>query len=200
MQTQFVHTKLRKTFGRECLFSARHEILCSIPPDREFFKENYVLKNPTDKGTELAQEFASSVALTDRTEYSHRGMLHSEGGWPKEVNYQDEEQPGRYKKKIEKDDSYIKQVGGLMNPLDHTIQQNNAVNIYQTYFEDMKTIEPPVESIMQQIQTFRDPCQFKRPVRHISWSADSGAKISTAHTNMDMSIDALTDSYVWDVG
>lgn len=36
-----------------------------------------------------------------------RGMNHTEGGWPREVNPTDEEQTLRFRKKIEKDETYI---------------------------------------------------------------------------------------------
>jgi dynein intermediate chain 2 len=34
-------------------------------------------------------------------------MNHNEGGWPREVNPTDEEQTLRFRKKIEKDETYI---------------------------------------------------------------------------------------------
>lgn len=37
-------------------------------------------------------------------------MLHYEGGWPKDVNYLDPEQTLRYRRKIEKDETYMTQV------------------------------------------------------------------------------------------
>lgn len=196
MQTTFVHTKLRKDFGREPLFSSRHEIQCSIPADREHFKQNYVLENPTSKSTQLSQQFAVSEVCTERTAYSHRGMLHAEGGWPKDVNYLDEEQPGRYKRKIEKDDSYIQQVGSVTEAIEGIILQNNSVNINETYFTDLDSVAAPVESYMEQIQSFRDPLARNRPVKHLSWSPDQGSKISTAFVPRG---NDSRESYVWDV-
>lgn len=36
-----------------------------------------------------------------------RGVNHTEGGWPKDVNPQEMEQTIRFRKKVEKDENYI---------------------------------------------------------------------------------------------
>lgn len=43
---------------------------------------------------------------TYRAEYANAGINHIEGGWPKDVNINDEEQTKRYRRKIEKDEGY----------------------------------------------------------------------------------------------
>ncbi|VDQ06800.1 unnamed protein product [Trichobilharzia regenti] len=65
-------------------------------------------------------------------------MNHTEGGWPKDVNAQEPDQVIRYRKKVEKDELYIATVHKLGN-------QNNALNIYENYFEDfdVNTSEDP---------------------------------------------------------
>jgi len=50
---------------------------------------------------------------TERFETEVRGINHSEGGWPKDVNPQEIEQVIRYRKKVEKDESYVNTVMGL---------------------------------------------------------------------------------------
>ena len=44
---------------------------------------------------------------TVRFETESRGMNHTEGGWPKDINHAEVEQTIRFRKKIEKDDGYI---------------------------------------------------------------------------------------------
>ena len=36
-----------------------------------------------------------------------RGVLHTEGGWPRDVNCRDPEQTARYRKKAERDEEFI---------------------------------------------------------------------------------------------
>jgi len=50
---------------------------------------------------------------TERFETETRGVNHVEGGWPKDVNPLEIEQVIRYRKKVEKDESYINTVMGL---------------------------------------------------------------------------------------
>ena len=50
---------------------------------------------------------------TERFECENRGMNHTEGGWPKDVNPAEVEQTIRYRKKVEKDEAYIQTVMNL---------------------------------------------------------------------------------------
>lgn len=99
---------------------------------------------------------------TARFESVACGINHSEGGWPKDVSAQDLEQTGRFRKKVEKDEGYVGSVlqlcrvrlaaagvrscpppgpdpsalASAVQPLDYYARQNNALNIYQGYFEE----------------------------------------------------------------
>lgn len=55
---------------------------------------------------------------TERFETGSRGINHTEGGWPKDVNPAEVEQVTRYRKKVEKDEMYI-----------NTIQQLGTVSL-----------------------------------------------------------------------
>jgi len=50
---------------------------------------------------------------TERFETGSRGINHTEGGWPKDVNSQEVEQVTRYRKKVEKDEMYINTIQQL---------------------------------------------------------------------------------------
>jgi dynein intermediate chain 2 len=64
---------------------------------------------------------------TERFETDSRGINHTEGGWPKDINPQEVEQVIRYRKKVEKDEVYINTIQQLSNvscmmcvkPLEH---------------------------------------------------------------------------------
>lgn len=64
----------------------------------------------------------------------NKAMNHVEGGWPKEVDYTEAEQVIRFRKKIEKDEDYIKCVVRLGAVVEDLIKQNNAIDIYEEYF------------------------------------------------------------------
>ncbi len=65
---------------------------------------------------------------TERFESESCGINHVEGGWPKDVNPQEMEQTIRFRKKVEKDESYLNsilQLGSVratvhMDPLQST--------------------------------------------------------------------------------
>lgn len=109
---QYIYQKERKDFGKQCLFTDKKFLMVSVPSNHDEFND-YILRNPVQEGTQLSKQFALSEVNTMSTTTENRGILHTEGGWPKDVNYQDSEQTLRYRRKLEKDDTYITQVPRL---------------------------------------------------------------------------------------
>ena len=71
----------------------------------------------------LYHEINISVQVnTERFETDTRGINHTEGGWPKDVNPQEIEQVMRFRKKVEKDEMYV-----------NTIMQLASVSIDMLY-------------------------------------------------------------------
>lgn len=66
---------------------------------------------------------------------TNSGMSHMEGGWPKEVDHTEAEQVIRFRRKVEKDEDYIRQVLRLGAVVEDLVKQNNAIDIYEQYFE-----------------------------------------------------------------
>ena len=107
---------------------------------------------------------------TESRSFSNQGIKHTEGGWPKDVDPAEAEQTIRYRKKVEKDEEYLKQVSGLgevkkkaffpvflfsstmkmlihqpcFKVMEHAIKQNNAIDIYEEYFVEEQTVEQKV--------------------------------------------------------
>ena len=77
------------------------------------------------------------TANTEVQEMSSTGVNHVEGGWPKEINPAELEQVTRFKKKIEKDESYTGTILKLADIIDDVVAQNNALDIYQEYFAEL---------------------------------------------------------------
>lgn len=61
-------------------------------------------------------------------------MQHAEGGWPKEVDPTEVEQVARWRRKVEKDEEYIRAVARLGGVVEALVKQNNAIDIYEQYF------------------------------------------------------------------
>ncbi|XP_066990947.2 dynein intermediate chain 3, ciliary-like [Anabrus simplex] len=199
---QYIYTKKRSEFGRECTFTDEGpKILQNIAPNRALFND-YMLKNPVNSSVQIGTIMAEHELNTERTIFSDRGMNHVEGGWPRDVIPFDVEQTLRFRKKVEKDEMYIHTVLQLSHSMEPNIHQNNTMNIYETYFADSKDTTMVERSSARTVNVYRDPCNPKRPVTHLSWSPDGGTRIAVSHCNMEFQRappDLSNFSYLWEV-
>ncbi|XP_013416067.1 dynein intermediate chain 3, ciliary [Lingula anatina] len=202
MEIVYVYTKKRAEFGRQCNFSDREaELHIDILPDPKE-SENYIERNPVDISVQCAAEMSEHEINTERFETEVRGINHTEGGWPKDVNPQEVEQVLRYRKKVEKDEMYINTIQQLSTVMEHCIKQNNAIDIYEEYFDDIDVDDMDETPTAKTINVFRDPCDPKRTSTHISWFPDGPRKLAIAYCNLEFqgsSPDTSMDSYIWDV-
>uniref|UniRef100_A0A672ZER7 Dynein, axonemal, intermediate chain 2b n=1 Tax=Sphaeramia orbicularis TaxID=375764 RepID=A0A672ZER7_9TELE len=203
MEIVHVYTKLRSEFGRQYLFSDRPtELLVDIPPDPSLAMQ-FITKTPRDQATQACREMSEHQVNTERFESESRGLNHMEGGWPKDVDPNDMEQTIRFRKKVEKDESYMNSILQLGSVMDHYIRQNNAINIYQDYFTEDQDIDEGQEApSAKTINVFRDPNEVKRTVTCLSWHPDGGRKLAAAYCCLEFqksSKDLSPDSYIWDI-
>ncbi|KAH8244776.1 hypothetical protein KR032_000028 [Drosophila birchii] len=127
----------RRRFGRQCLFTDRNEMILSIQPSGRM-RLKYILRNPINEGTQLSDQMALSSIITHNVVLDSHGLNHYEGGWNvKEVNVMDEESTMRYRKKVERDDSWGIEVNQLIRDVMTISSQNNSINIYEDYFVDL---------------------------------------------------------------
>lgn len=131
------------------------ELVCSIPPNR-VFKKKYNIISHVEFGIQNCLEVASQYVTTDNPRLCHVGINHVEDGWPKDINRLDEEQTSRYRKKQEKDEAYLAQMKGLIKSCEHAIFQNNAINLYETYFEDLENADLKEEYTSKTLNLYRD--------------------------------------------
>uniref|UniRef100_UPI00398EE1C9 dynein axonemal intermediate chain 2 n=1 Tax=Pristiophorus japonicus TaxID=55135 RepID=UPI00398EE1C9 len=203
MEIVYVYTKIRSEFGRQCNFSDRPaELHVDIIPD-PILAEQFIEKNPVDIVVQVSNDMSEHEINTERFETETRGINHVEGGWPRDINPNDLEHTIRYRKKVEKDENYVytlMQLGGLM---EHCIKQNNAINIYEEYFEDQeetmeRSEEPPSAKT---INVFRDPNVIARTVSHLSWHPDQGRKLAISYCCQEFQKAAQmkNESYIWDM-
>ncbi|XP_017132170.1 dynein intermediate chain 3, ciliary [Drosophila elegans] len=137
MGNQFILSRERRRFGRQCLFSDHNEMILSVQSSGRL-RLKYILRNPINEKTQLSEQYAVSSALTHNVTLDSHGINHFEGGWNvKEVNVADEESTMRYRKKVERDDSWGIEVSELMHSVMDISSANNAVNIYEDFFEDL---------------------------------------------------------------
>ena len=203
METTHFYSRLRRNFGRACEFTdTAPEVLEMIAPSEEF-DDDYVTREPQIANLDTTSNKSQHVGNTKRFEVKSMGMLHTEGGWPKDVDPTENSDTNRFKKKVEKDDEYKATVKGLGPILEDCIKQNNTIDIYEEYFEGSvvdHSSEPPSAKGMA---VFRDPNTVKRQASSINWHPDSSKLVVTysvlnfqdPRTGDGMS----TSSYIWDI-
>ncbi|NWX93388.1 DNAI2 protein, partial [Nothoprocta pentlandii] len=216
MEIVYVYTKKRSDFGRPCNFSERAaEVAVDIAPDPGAAAA-FVPRNPVDAHVQHASDMSEHEVNTERVEVETRGVNHTEGGWPKDVNPHELEQTIRFRKKVEKDENYINTITHLGTLMEHCIKQNNAINIYEDYFgeEEMAEVEdePPsaktinviskLTSVFHVLLPKRDPNITKRTATHLSWHPDGCKKLAVAYSSLEFQQnmkDMSFDSYIWDL-
>ncbi|CAG4950396.1 unnamed protein product [Colias eurytheme] len=195
----YEYTKRRKEFGRQTLFEDHGPEMCVSIPNNPAFYKNYILRNPVDVAIQNTGTMSEHWVNSVRAEYTSSGINHVEGGWPKDINMNDPEAAQRYRRKIEKDDAYIHAVMHLGHSMEHNILQNNAVDMYQTYYSELPSIPPVERSSCHTVNVYREP-GTRRPVRSLSWQAE-GARLASAHADIDFMRNnrSLQFSYIWDI-
>ncbi|XP_005412284.1 PREDICTED: dynein intermediate chain 2, axonemal isoform X1 [Chinchilla lanigera] len=203
MEIVYVYLKKRSEFGKQCNFSDRPaDLNVDIPPNPELAAQ-FVERNPVDTGIQCSVSMSEHEANTERFEMETRGVNHVEGGWPKDVNPLELEQTIRFRKKVEKDENYINAIMQLGFIMEHCIKQNNAIDIYQEYFDDEEEVEVTEEaSSAKTINVFRDPQEIKRTATHLSWHPDGNRKLAVAYSCLDFQrapVGMSHESYIWDL-
>lgn len=202
MEIVYVYTKKRNEFGRQAIFSDKQPELCADILPEPSLKAEYIHKDPVDIAIQLTPEMSEHEVNTERFETESRGMNHVEGGWPKDVNSAEVEQTIRYRKKVEKDEAYIQTIQNLGTKMEHFLKQNNAIDIYEEYFnqeESLLTDEPPTA---RTISILRDPSEYKRTITHISWYPGGAHKLAAAYSFLEFqnSPENLPfESYIWEI-
>ena len=169
MDLQIIYLKERKEFGR----AATH--LTSTEPEglgefesNETLISGYAERNRVTLNMEAIPELSEHWVEPEMVSYTNHGMSHMEGGWPKDLDYTEKEQTVRYRKKVEKDEEYLRQVRDLVEVVDSSLMQNVAIDIYENYFateegETARADEASNEApSAKTLAAFKDPSEIGR--------------------------------------
>lgn len=197
----FTYTKERKKFGRQCIFSDVSTQIFHQIGDPSLYSQ-YIRTNPNDVYIQNVPAKASSDVNTTNDSYNASGLNHTEGGWPKDININDEEQTARYKKRIERDEKYEKQLKHICPPMEDRVSQNIAVNVFEKYFtEDDLVCDEPECVTIDSIRCFINSESGSGVANHISFSPKIGENMVVAYTSIEFPIDehAKHMSCVWNI-
>jgi len=203
MEIVHVYQKKRADFGRQCNFSDRPAtVLAEVIPD-ESLRKDYIRLDPCDAATQNTREYSEHNVNTETVDSETRGINHVEGGWPKDVDPNEVEQVMRYRKKVEKDEGFVSTLLGLGTLMEHTVKQNNAIDIYEDYFPDDDATQPLPAPEAKSVNVFRDPNEhLPRPATCLSWHPDQGRYLAVAYSVLDFQkapADISLESYIWDI-
>tara|TARA_B110001452_G_scaffold81694_1_gene66792 strand:+ start:48 stop:941 length:894 start_codon:yes stop_codon:yes gene_type:complete len=201
MEITTVYTRQRRVFGRPVNHFAMSDPVAAgsfpdtndadkITEDKVKMEGQFIVRDPKVLEIEAIPQMSEHSINTERQMFISSGMLHVEGGWPKDVDSTEKEQTTRYRKKVEKDEEYIKQVKALGEGVEHSIMQNSAIDIYEEYFAGEyadHSSEPPSAKTLS---VFKDPNEVKRTVCSISWYPDGGKKLAVAFAIMQFQASA----------
>ncbi|KAL3792673.1 hypothetical protein HJC23_009401, partial [Cyclotella cryptica] len=197
----FVYTKKRSEFGKHCKFTnGETQILESILPT-DIYDENYLQRNPVVTGIDTTPYYSETEVNTERVVMKNTSMQHIEGGWPKDVDFTEQSDVKRYRKKVEKDEDYQYAMKTLVPMVERCMKQNNTVNIYEEYFdyETKHYSEPP---FAMGLAVFRDPSPVTRSATSVNWHPDGG-KLAVSYAVKTFQDERLSkmpsSSYIWDV-
>jgi len=112
MDIVYVYTRPRANFGRPLAFTQTTSLTLNIAPNSQHYA-HYKVRTPQTSASQIGPDLAEHEVNTTSRSFAEKGVRHSEGGWPKDVDYNDAEHTIRYRKKVEKDEEYIQAVGAL---------------------------------------------------------------------------------------
>lgn len=89
--------------------------------------------------------------------------------------------------------------------MEQCIKQNNALEIYEDYFEVIDEATQCQVPEAKTVHVFRDPTpsSYLRPVADISWCPDGGSRLAIAYCNLEFQAahpDTLRESYIFHIG
>lgn len=139
MEIYHQYVKIRRQFGRWPRVVDEHaEMIADVRPNEEHAAA-YVERSPVTTCAQVIPDMSEHEANTNEVLYSKHNINHEEGGWPKDVDYTEAEHTIRFRKKVEKDEDYIKTVVRLGTRTETRVMQNNAIDIYRQYFTSDST-------------------------------------------------------------
>ncbi len=194
MEVAYEYTRRRAEFGRPCNFSnGDTQLLESIFPT-DAYDGNYIQRNPTSTLVDTTPHYSETEVNTERVVMKNTSMQHIEGGWPKDVDFTEQSDVKRFRKKVEKDEDYQYAMKTLIPRVQRCMKQNNTVNIYEEYFEGLEAdhcSEPP---FAKGLAVFRDPSQVTRTATSVNWHPEgsSNGRLAVSYAVLNFQDERLT--------
>ena len=196
--------KVRREFNRPVEFQvAEPETIVDIAPNDDI-KNQFVCIDPNETEIQNVPLLSETQTNTKSIDRKSQGMMHEEGGWPSTIDPTEFEEKLKHCKKQEREDNYFYTCKRLLEGhMEKYLKQNNALDIYGSYFSDA-TQSAEVNLGPPSVKTtcvFKDPSPVKRTAVNLSWLFD-GKKLAVAYCNLRFQANtegASIASHIWDV-
>lgn len=196
------YSKLRKEFCRQPEFiPVDPETITDLAPNDDL-KSMYLHTDPYETEIQNVPQLSETQTNTKSIDKKSQGCLHLEGGWPQNVDTDEFEEKNKHIKRQEREPEYFASCKKLVEVhMGKFLKQNNALDIYGTYFGDATTeatLGPPT---VKTVTVFKDPSPKKRSAVSLSWLHD-GKKLAIAYCNLRFQAEmegSSTASHIWDV-
>jgi dynein intermediate chain 2, axonemal len=179
-----------------------------VAPDDEEARRWRPLPRPS-VAIQAGPSISEHAVNTDAVVTGHRGMCHTEGGWPREVNPTDAQAVSRWRKRVERDEDYIKAVAKLGGVVEQLVLQNNALDVYADVFASAASepppTGPPAACTVASLRSAAGTAAADAAVQTVCWHPDGSAKLSVAYAlRTDLAAAIGTDGYfppilLWDL-
>ena len=109
------YIRKRREFGRpvDHLTVTEPRVLAVLPPLLASKTQDFLQKTSQNLEVSCIPKQSEHEVNTERVISKNMGVLHMEGGWPKDIDPTEKDQTQRYRKKVEKDETYIKEVKAM---------------------------------------------------------------------------------------
>jgi dynein intermediate chain 2 len=199
---EHIYVKQRKDFGRYCNFDdVESKMLGAVEEDRNC-GDLYVEKTVCDAVLDNIPEFSEHSVNTVKVKLQSQTMLHTEGGWPKEVDHTDHMDVSKWIRRLEKDPSYSAVVKQLTAKTAECLSQNNTIDLFEHYFHMEEPEHLPESLTMKTMALFKDPCDEKRSVTKIGWHPEGPTRLVCSYSNLRfqrMTDEMPLNSFIWDI-
>mmetsp|Transcript_7193 Transcript_7193/g.16453 ORF Transcript_7193/g.16453 Transcript_7193/m.16453 type:complete len:608 (+) Transcript_7193:94-1917(+) len=215
MEISYLYTKARTEFGKQVRFGdvEAHGVAGVYPTKK--LDADYVVRRHNKFLADTKPPMQQSSINTERLQVANTGMVHREGGWPREIDPTDKADVNRFRKKAEKDETYKSSVIALTPVICQAMRQNNTVDIYQHFFDEDKASYGAEVPMARGLASFSDPASradphtgvasSSRPVCALDWHPDGPSTVAAAYA-----VTAFQDarhfdarltrsSFIWDV-
>ena len=155
------YIRKRREFGRpvDHLTVTEPRVLAVLPPLLASKTQDFLQKTSQNLEVSCIPKQSEHEVNTERVISKNMGVLHMEGGWPKDIDPTEKDQTQRYRKKVEKDFKAFtdKPLKDSATSQDFTDRINTYVRDINPYLPNPRTGDMLTEFVIEQLPPARTP-------------------------------------------